>query len=205
MWSYYLNSSPKFFVCKLYRAFTRVCIIVESFVCFSCLHLMGVNAVSGQKLCPHLWSPPQPSTMPHVRGIQYIKKKKNSLTIFKRGCGALKNLVLAHCLSICPYLILWRCKCFYFSCSNCMSFTQISWCYMCAVLRCSVVSNSLWPHGLLPTRLLCPWNFPGKNTGMGCHFLLQGIFLTQGSNLCLLHFLHWQADSLPLSHLGSKL
>ena len=36
--------------------------------------------------------------------------------------------------------------------------------------------------------------------GLGCHFLLQGIFLTQGSNLCLLH---WQAHSLPLSHLGS--
>ena len=35
-------------------------------------------------------------------------------------------------------------------------------------------------------RLLCPWDFPGKNTGVGCHFLLQGIFLTQGSNLHLL-------------------
>ena len=33
----------------------------------------------------------------------------------------------------------------------------------------------------------CPWDFPGKNTGVGCHFLLQGIFLTQGSNLGLLH------------------
>ena len=40
--------------------------------------------------------------------------------------------------------------------------------------------------GSLP-RLLCPWNFPGKDTGMGCHFLLQGIFPTQGLNLCLLH------------------
>ena len=35
-------------------------------------------------------------------------------------------------------------------------------------------------------RILCPWDSPGKNTGMGCHFLLQGIFLTQGSNLHLL-------------------
>ena len=43
---------------------------------------------------------------------------------------------------------------------------------------------------------------PGKNTGVCCHFLLQRIFLTQGSNPCLLH---WQADSLPLSHLGSTL
>ena len=48
----------------------------------------------------------------------------------------------------------------------------------------------------------CPWDFSGKNTGVGCHFLLQGIFLTQGSNLCLLH---WQEDSLPLSLLGSPL
>ena len=47
------------------------------------------------------------------------------------------------------------------------------------------------------TRFLCPWNFPGKNTGVRCHFLLQGIFQNQGSNhlLCLLH---WQADSLSL-------
>ena len=67
----------------------------------------------------------------------------------------------------------------------------------------SVVSNSLQPHGLYPTRFFCPWNFPGKNTGAGCHFLLQGIFLTQGSNSCLLRFLHWQADSLLLCHLGS--
>ena len=50
----------------------------------------------------------------------------------------------------------------------------------------------------VPTRLLCPWNFSSKNTGVGCHFLLQGIFLTQRSNLCLLHLLHRQANSLPL-------
>ena len=40
---------------------------------------------------------------------------------------------------------------------------------------CSVASDSLQPHGLLPTRLLCPWGFPSKNTGVGCYFLLQGI------------------------------
>ena len=55
-------------------------------------------------------------------------------------------------------------------------------------------------HGLWPTRLLCSWNSPGKNTGVGSHSLLQRIFLTQGSNLYLLH---WQADSSLLSHLGS--
>ena len=50
------------------------------------------------------------------------------------------------------------------------------------VCSCSIVSNSLWPHGVKLTRLLCPWDFPGKNTAVGCHFLLQGIFWTQGSN-----------------------
>ena len=47
-------------------------------------------------------------------------------------------------------------------------------------------------------RLLCPWNFPGKDTEVGCHFLLQGIFPTQGSNPCLSCILHKQTDSLPL-------
>ena len=43
-----------------------------------------------------------------------------------------------------------------------------------------------------------------KNTRAGCHFLLQGIFLTLGSNPCLFHLMHWQVDSLPLCHLGSS-
>ena len=43
----------------------------------------------------------------------------------------------------------------------------------------------------------CPWDFPGKNTGVGCHLLSQGIFPTQGLNPYLLPHLHWKADSLP--------
>ena len=50
------------------------------------------------------------------------------------------------------------------------------------------------------SQAVCPWDFPGKNTGVGCHSLLQGIFLDQGSNP---HLLHWQAGSLSLSHQGS--
>ena len=50
-----------------------------------------------------------------------------------------------------------------------------------------ITSPGLGPHGLQPTRLLYPWNSPGKNTGEGSHSLLHGIFLTQGSNLGLLH------------------
>ena len=55
-------------------------------------------------------------------------------------------------------------------------------------VSCSVVSDSLRPHGLYPTRLLCPWDSPGKNTGASSHSLLQEIFPTQGSNLGLLHW-----------------
>ena len=65
----------------------------------------------------------------------------------------------------------------------------------------SVVSNSLKPHG--HARILHSWYFSGKNTGVGCHVLLQGISPNQGPKPHLLHFLHWQADSLSLSHLGS--
>ena len=64
----------------------------------------------------------------------------------------------------------------------------------------SVLSNSLQPHGLQPPRLLCPWDSPGKNTGVGCHFLLQGIFLTQGLNPGLLQC---RQILYHLSHQGS--
>ena len=56
-----------------------------------------------------------------------------------------------------------------------------------------------------PIRLLCPCDFPGKNTGVGCHFLLQDIFPTQGSNPHFLYLLHLQADSLSLHHLEAPL
>ena len=65
------------------------------------------------------------------------------------------------------------------------------------VLSGSVVSNSLQFHELLPSRLLCPWNFPGNNTGVSSLYLLQGILSTQGSNL---HFLLCEEDGLQLSH-----
>ena len=83
---------------------------------------------------------------------------------------------------------------------------------------CSVVSDSLRPHGLYPTRLLCPWDFPGNSTIAVCHFLLQGIFPTRESNpglphcrqtlyhlrLRTLHYLEtnfrtWLVTLLPLS------
>ena len=77
--------------------------------------------------------------------------------------------------------------------------------YMVPTERLSAKSLQSCPtlcNELQPARLLCPWDSPGKNTGVGCFALLQGIFPTQGSNPYLLCLLHWQADSLPLAPPG---
>ena len=67
--------------------------------------------------------------------------------------------------------------------------------YVCACPVALVLSDSLGPHGLQPARLLCPGDPPSKNTGVGSHALLQGIFPTQGSNPGLPHhrqiLYHW--------------
>ena len=60
----------------------------------------------------------------------------------------------------------------------------------------------LQPYGPQPARPLCPWDSPGKNTGVGSHSLLQGNFQTQRSNLCLLGLLHCQVGSLALVPCG---
>ena len=69
-----------------------------------------------------------------------------------------------------------------------------------------VVSDSLQPYGLEPSKLLCPWDSPGKHTGVGCHALLRGFLLTQGLNphpLCLLHCMwllyHWATGEATLA------
>jgi len=62
--------------------------------------------------------------------------------------------------------------------------------------------KTLQSYELLPTRLLCPWDFLGKNTGEGCHFLLQKIFPTQESNPCLLHC--WQSPTLQVNSLSTE-
>ena len=72
---------------------------------------------------------------------------------------------------------------------------------LCVYLLNCLISDSLWPYGLYPTRLLCPWDSV-KNTGVGCRALLQGIFPPQGLNPCLLCLLHQQAGSLPLGPPG---
>ena len=61
------------------------------------------------------------------------------------------------------------------------------------------------PMDCSPPGSSCQWDSPGKNTEVGCRVLLQGIFLTQESNPCLLCHLHWQAGSLPLAPLGKPI
>ena len=73
--------------------------------------------------------------------------------------------------------------------------------YMCVFMDgCSILSDFLRPHGRQPARLLSPWDFPGKNTGVGCYALFQGIVLTQGSNPGLLRC---RQILYLLSHQGS--
>ena len=67
---------------------------------------------------------------------------------------------------------------------------------------CAQSCQTLQRFGLQPARLRCPWDSPGKNSGVGCHFLLQGILPTQGSNPRLLHLLRRQVDYLPLAPPG---
>ena len=66
------------------------------------------------------------------------------------------------------------------------------------------MSDSLRPYGLYPTRLLCPSDSPGKNTGVNCHALLRGIFPIQILIPHLLSRLHWQVSSLPLAPPGKS-
>ena len=82
---------------------------------------------------------------------------------------------------------------------------SVAW---CVCMHAKSLQSYLTLHSSMDlklTRLLCPWDSPGKKTGVGCHALLQGIFLTQGSNLHLLHLLRWQAGSLPQAPPGKPL
>ena len=78
-------------------------------------------------------------------------------------------------------------------CVYCMYVGTQSCPTLCDLMDCSPPGSS------------CPWNFPGRNIGVGCHFLLQGIFLTQGLSPHLLRPLHGQADSLPQASPGKTI
>ena len=89
--------------------------------------------------------------------------------------------------------------------SACPTLLFLCWVRVCSVA--SVMSNSLQPYELLPPRLLCPWDSPGKNTGLGGCAPSSGDLLTQGWNPCFLHLLlyrrrilyHWATQGSPTS------
>ena len=89
------------------------------------------------------------------------------------------------------------------SCVPVLTFSRVCVCVCVYVCVHWVVQS--WPTLCNPMDYslpgFYPWGSPSKNTGMGCHFLLQGIFSTQGSNASLLYLLHWQVDSFPWSFL----
>ena len=117
----------------------------------------------------------------HGQNFQQYKRRLN------KGPGLLKVSPRdpCYCSSLCQ-LLCWS--------------SHFQRCVVVVFLVAKSCPTLLRPHGLQPTRLLLSMGSPDKNTGVVCHFLLQGIFPSQGSNL---HLLHWQKDSLPLSHQGS--
>ena len=115
--------------------------------------------------------------------ICYFLKRATEAPVSWSGKGFLKEEIL----ELLIFLRGWRV-------SHCCELERVfpgsslvAWKKVKEIVHCSVMSNSLWPPWTIACQALSPWDFPGKNTGMGCHFLLQGIFLTQGLNLGLLH------------------
>ena len=133
-----------------------------------------------------------------------------------RYSGPLERFPLPHN----PNLVFWappgRVSCLCTDVCPQQTFPWLLWVSLFAcVCMCTQVLQlyltHLWPYGLQPTRLLFPWDFPIKNTGVGCHFLLQGIFLTQGLRPCLCFsciagrfFTIWSTGETPLPVLSLK-
>ena len=105
-------------------------------------------------------------------------------------CVLKSSICWPHLTNVRIYLIFWLKRIF-------PVFSPLCLLLLVSVSR-SVVPDSLRPHGLQHTRFLCPWDFPGRDIGVGCHFLLQGIFPTQGSS-------PGQAGSLPTELQGKPL
>ena len=107
-----------------------------------------------------------------VHGVAKSQTRLSTRHIFAKFTGLLQNANIWHFTMVYSWFSLWRL-------------------YVCSVAQSCLILGDLWS---VTYQAPCPWNSPGKNTGVGCHFLLWGIILTQESNLCFLHLLHWQMD-----------
>ena len=125
-----------------------------------------------------------------------IKLEESMFLETIQQCVANQLDLVVSIVSLFDWILLQCCVSFkytakWFSYTHTHTHTYVS---KCLALSCVQLFAT---RGLWPTRLLCPWDSPGKNTGVVCHSLLQGTFLTHGSNPCLLCFLHWKMGSLP--------
>ena len=147
---------------------------------------MGEDFVGEWIHAESLWSSPETTTYLLIGYTQ--KKKREKFKVWKKVfCNFM--LMRLYIKTESGFFYHPSMYCWIHPCTNIV--------HVC-ILILSVLSNSLQPHGLWPARLFYSWDFSGKNTGVGCHFLLLGIFPTQGLNP---HLLHWQAYSLSLSHM----
>ena len=124
-------------------------------------------------LLPLLLSSPSLSSKWKAESISKMCMYQKLSSVHFHQCG--KNKVHMH-IGITRYIL-----CHF---SDSAQELKVLTCVKCQVT--SAMADSLRPHGLQPARLLCPWDSPGKNIRVGCHALLQGTFLTEGLNLCLL-------------------
>ena len=104
------------------------------------------------------------------------------------------------------FFLVWNYR-FSYCLLSCTHFPNKHWTFSLCFLACAVYSHSVMSHFFATVVCQAPLSmeFSRQEYGCSCHFQLQGIIPTQGSNPLLLHLLHWQVDSLPLHPLGSPL
>ena len=107
----------------------------------------------------------------HMNGIiSYMVFGDWLLSCFQ-GSSMLQHVLVLHSFLRLNNVLLYRCATFCLSMPKKQTYRLFPPLEHYVCISYSVMSNSLQPHGLYPTRLLCPWDSPGKNTGVGCHDL----------------------------------
>ena len=118
-------------------------------------------------------------------------------------CSLLRPTSCQTLLPTCSPLCTPRGPCFIFPFDSCF-FQLVCVCVCVCVLSLQSCPTLCDPMDYSPPGLSVQWDSPSKNTGVGCHALLQGIFPTQGSNPHILYLLHWKAGSLALGPPGKS-